>query len=218
MMITDISKARYNMIEQQIKPWNVFDVRVLSALETVPREQFMPSAYQDMALMDMNIPLPSGSHTFTPKEEARIAQALEIQATDTVLHIGAGCGYLTALLAELSQQVHAVELHEANHALASENLAKLTNVTLEKGCGLVCAQNKQYDVIVCTASVDQCPEQFFEGLNDQGRLFIVEGNAPDMKATVIHKHPVRGIQQQQILFETQCDRLNNLVPKSTFSL
>ena len=119
----NLDQARYNMIEQQIRPWEVLDQRVLDLLSTVPREDFVPKAYRNLAFADINIPLGDGQVMMSPKVEARILQGLNIQEDETVLEVGTGSGYVTALLANLAKQVISVDINPDMTRLASEKLA-----------------------------------------------------------------------------------------------
>ena len=133
----NLDQARLNMIEQQIRPWEVLDQRVLDLLNTVPREEFVPEAYRMLAYTDMSIPLGDGQVMMPPRVEARIVQALNLQEDETVLEIGTGSGYVTALLASLARQVISVDINPDMIRQASDKLAAhgITNVTLETGDG-----------------------------------------------------------------------------------
>lgn len=185
-MISNTELTRNNMIEQQIRPWDVLDMRVLDLLKKVKREQFVPAARQAMAFMDTEIPLGHGAFMWQPKMEARAVQALQIKGSDHVLEVGSGSGYLTALLSRLAAQVTSVEIVPELHAFAEKNLAAhhINNVTLELGDA---AQGwpGMYDVIVLTGSVPVLPDAFRSSLKPGGRLFAVVGDAPLMQAKLI---------------------------------
>lgn len=187
-MASNLEQTRSNMIEQQIRPWNVLDPRILELLKKVKREQFVPSSSQALALMDIEIPLGHGASMWTPMLEARVLQSLNLKSSDTVLEVGSGSGYLTALLARLSAKVTSVELVPELHALASKNLAAhhIGNVALVQGDA---AQGwpGQFDVIVLTGSVPVLPQAFQDSLKPGGRLFALVGEAPVMEALLITK-------------------------------
>lgn len=184
--MNNMEQARFNMVEQQIRPWDVLDGRVLDLLKKVRREHFAPSELQTMAFMDMDIPLGFGVAMWSPKLEARAAQALKLTPSDRVLEIGTGSGYLTALLANLAAHVTSVEIVPELSARAAHTLAShhIENVTLEVG-DAANGWNGNYDAIVLTGSVPVLPEAFQNALNIGGRLFAIVGDAPLMQAKVI---------------------------------
>jgi protein-L-isoaspartate(D-aspartate) O-methyltransferase len=187
----DIEQARFNMIEQQIRPWDVLNTDVLDVLKRVPREQFVPSEYQPLAFVDTQIRLPHGEVMMEPKLEARLIQDLELKATDKVLEIGTGSGYMTAVLATLANHVVSVELYKDLSNQAAERLSRMgiTNITLEAGdacSGWPSAGG--FDAIVLTGSVPEIPSAFIDALKDGGRLIAVVGSAPVMEAICVQKH------------------------------
>ena len=183
-----LEQARFNMIEQQIRTWYVLDTTVLDRLKRVRREDYVPEQSRALAFVDMEIPLGGGQVMLAPKMEARIVQDLNLKATDKVLEIGTGSGYLTALLASFVQHVDSVEIDPALKALAAANLARngVSNVTLSVGDGAH-GWNKGalYDVIVITGSLPVLPDAFKKQLNQGGRLFVILGEAPAMSATLL---------------------------------
>ena len=205
--------ARFNMIEQQIRTWEVLDPTVLQLLNDVPRENFVPEEYLGLAFADIEIPLDAniahGQTMLSPKLEGRILQALKVQKTHNVLHIGTGSGYFTALLASLAKHVISVEIEADLSAQAAKNLAKnnIQNVTLEVAdaiLGRPCdhsANMQFYDVIVYTGSSPVEPVGVRQQLNIGGVLFMVLGQAPAMQATVIQRVSKTGF-KQDVLFET----------------
>lgn len=203
--------ARFNMIEQQIRTWEVLDPVVLNLLALVPREAFVAEAYQGLVFADIELPIGHGQTMLSPKLEGRILQALNIQKTDKVLEIGTGCGYFTALLASLSAEVISVEINFELTQLAAKNLAqqKLTNVTLEVGDAAT-GWDKQapYNVIVYTGSLPIEPAGLRKNLVIGGNLFVVLGVAPVMQATLIRRVSEVGY-QQDVLFETCLPQLIN---------
>jgi len=184
----NLEQARFNMIEQQIRPWEVLDQRVLDLLSTVPREDFVPEAYRKLAFTDMNIPLGEGQVMMSPKVEARILQALNVQDDETVLEVGTGSGYVTALLANLAKQVFSVDINPEMTRQAGEKLAAhdITNVTLETGdAARGWDAHAPYDVIVVTGSLPLLPDAFKQALKVDGRLLAIVGDSPIMGVLLI---------------------------------
>jgi protein-L-isoaspartate(D-aspartate) O-methyltransferase len=183
----NIEQARFNMIEQQIRPWNVLDQDVLELLQVVKREQFVPEAYKNLAFVDTEIPLPGGEAMFTPKVEARIMQELQVKKHETVLEIGAGSGYMAALLAHKARHVVSVEISPELAELAKRNLAAagVANVAVEQGNGAQGWGNgSMYDVIVISGALELLPEAFLKQVKVGGRVFSIIGEAPVMTAQV----------------------------------
>lgn len=211
--------ARFNMIEQQIRTWEVLDPAVLQLLNDVPRENFVPVEHQGLAFADIEIPIGSelnaGQSMLSPKLEGRILQALNIKKTQTILHIGTGSGYFTALLASLARQVISLEVNKEISAQAAKNLAKnnIQNVTLLVADGVFGRPNDKqgyeyYDVIVYTGSSQVEPAGVRQQLNIGGIMFIVLGQAPVMQATLIQRVSETGY-KQDVLFETCIPELIN---------
>ncbi|MCL4316615.1 MAG: protein-L-isoaspartate O-methyltransferase [Gammaproteobacteria bacterium] len=214
----NLEQARFNMIEQQIRTWEVLDPRVLELLTRVPREQFAPAPYRGLAFADMNIPLGHGEVMMAPKVEARLIQALEVQAANTVLEIGTGSGYLTALLASLARHVHSVDIYPDFTAGAGATLAAqgIRNVTLETGDGANgWDRHAPYDVIAVTGSLPLFGAHFQEQLKVGGRLFMIVGQAPAMEALLITR---LGPQEwsRESLFETDIPPLVNAPKPQVF--
>jgi protein-L-isoaspartate(D-aspartate) O-methyltransferase len=204
MTAFDSERARFNMVEQQIRPWEVIDPRVLDVLQRVPREQFAPPAYRALAYADIEVPLGHGETMLAPKIEAKLLQALAIQPTDRVLEIGTGSGYLTACLAHLGGHVVTVDRHADFVAEAQARLAELGigNVELLTGDAFAAdLPGAPFDVIAVTGSVPVLPERFQALLNEGGRLFAVVGEPPAQEATLLTR--VRGeVYRREALFET----------------
>ncbi|MCB5188852.1 protein-L-isoaspartate O-methyltransferase [Methylobacillus caricis] len=218
-MHKDVEQARFNMIEQQIRPWEVLDGSVLDLLGKVPREAFVPEQYRGLAFADLEIPIGFGQTMLSPKMEGRILQALEIKPTDKVLEIGTGSGYLTALLATLAREVHSIEINAELSQSAQLRLAQqqLTNVTLHVGDGAMgWPSNGPYDVIVFTGSLPLLPEQIQQSLHVNGRLFAVIGEAPAMEATMIQRIGADTF-RRDILFETCLPELDNAAQPERFT-
>lgn len=215
--MNNMEQARFNMIEQQIRPWDVADPRVLGLLATLKREQFVPAGRQTLAFMDLEIPLGFGAFMWQPKLEARVLHELNIKSTERVLEVGTGSGYLTALLSRLAAQVASVEIVPELSAQAAHNLAAhdFDNVQLEvadasKGWGA-----SQYDVIVLTGSVPVLPKEFQQQLTTGGRLFAIVGDAPAMQAKVITRL-ANDVFESVTLFETNVLPLQNAIQPQRF--
>ena len=208
--------ARFNMIEQQIRTWEVLDPKVLTLLNDLPREKFVPSEYAGLAFADIEIPIGFGQTMLSPKLEGRILQALNVEKTNTVLHIGTGSGYFTALLARLAKQVVSLEIEAELSAVAAKHLADnhISNVVLkvtDANSGrltTVAGKKVLYDAIVYTASSPVEPVGMREQLNVGGVMFIVLGVAPVMRATLIQRVSDTGF-REDVLFETCIPELIN---------
>ncbi len=216
----NLDQARLNMIEQQIRPWEVLDQRVLDLLNTVPREEFVPEAYRMLAFTDMSIPLGDGQVMMPPRVEARIVQALNLQEDETVLEIGTGSGYVTALLASLARQVISVDINPDMIRQASDKLAAhgITNVTLETGDGARgWNAHAPYDVIVVTGSLPILPATFKQALKVGGRLLAIVGDSPAMEVLLITR--IGEMEwAEEALFETDLPALINAPQPERFSL
>ena len=187
-MSLDFEVARFNMVEQQIRPWDVLDARVLHACTEVPRELFVPAAYRNLAFTDTSIAIGHDQHMMQPKVEARLLQALAVQPTDRILEIGTGSGYLTALLATLGAHVTSIEYYEDLAQGAKENLrhAGIGNIKLHVGDALDGWPTAEpYDVIAVTGSCPARRVAIEQQLGIGGRLFMVLGQAPVMEATLV---------------------------------
>lgn len=184
----NIEQARFNMIEQQIRPWNVLDEDVLALLHVVKREQFVPKAYENLAFADVEIPLPGGETMFNPKVEARIVQEIAVKKHENVLEIGTGSGYMAALLAHKARHVTTVEIQPESVTLARENLAKagVGNVSVEEGNGAQgWSTGTEYDVIVVSGGLPVLPEALVKQLKVGGRMIAILGEAPAMSCQLI---------------------------------
>ncbi len=202
--MTDQATARFNMIEQQIRTWEVLDPRVLTTLSNTPREAFVPEAYRGLAFADIEIPLAHTQLMLSPKIEGRFLQALQLQAKDKVLLVGAGSGYLAALMAQNCAQVTALEIFPALCAMATENLTRqgIQNVQVIEADGHDGYESQApYDAIVFTASSPVEPENVRRQLSIGGRMLIVLGQAPVMQATLIQRLAEHSY-KQDVLFET----------------
>jgi protein-L-isoaspartate(D-aspartate) O-methyltransferase len=214
----DMERARYNMVEQQIRPWDVHDEAVLDALFKLRRENFVPEAYRKLALADLQLPIGHGEVMLEPKLEARILQLLDVEPGERVLEVGTGSGYLTALLARFAHHVYSVEIvpelaEAAAHRLQSRGIR---NVTLEVGdAAQGWERHAPYDVIVLTGSLPALPESFQNSLKIGGRLFAVVGDAPAMRAERITRVAPDAFRRED-LFETCIPPLRNAQQPARF--
>ncbi len=181
-------QARFNMIEQQIRPWDVIDSNVLTLLAEVKREDFVPAIYKSLAFADMEIPLGHNQHMLSPKVEARMLQDANIQSGDRVLEIGTGSGYMAALLAHQASQVLTFEIYPALVSLAKNNIAKadIQNIEIRQSDGAFGAsEDGPFDVIILSGSVSEVPKDLMNQLSIGGRLVAITGSEPIMRATLI---------------------------------
>ena len=214
----DLERARFNMIEQQIRTWEVLDQRVLDILFQVHREEFVPPAYRALAFFDMEIPLGHGEKMLQPKLEARMVQSLGLTPNDRVLEVGTGSGYMSALLAALSGHVYSVDIVPEFTREASARLAAhaVHNVTLETGdAARGWDKHAPYDAIVLTGSVPLLPPAFVASLKPGGRLLAVVGEAPAMEAQLITSVG-GGAASATTLFETVIAPLRNALQPQRF--
>jgi protein-L-isoaspartate(D-aspartate) O-methyltransferase len=218
-MSMDVERARFNMVEQQIRPWDVLDTKVLDLLHKVKREDYVPAAYKALAFADLEIPIGLGEKMLSPKLEARILQELTINPADRILEVGTGSGYMTALLASQGAHVYSVDILDACVKVGGSRLAQhgIHNVTLEQG-DAACGWDKHgpYDVIVLTGSVPVLSLSFQQSLAAGGRLFVVVGEVPAMDARLI-TCSAPGAYSTASLFETCVPALRNAPPRAQFS-
>ena len=187
-MQSHLEQCRYNMVEQQVRPWDVLDDKVLNTLEQIARDQYVPSQYIALAYADTAIPLNDTQFMMHPIIEGRLLQLLDIQPEDNILEIGTGSGYLTACLAHLGCHVDSVEIDEQLAKKSAQTLLEqgIFNISLSCANGLELPDAKQqYDVIVISGSVAKIPGEFKKALTINGRLFVVEGEEPVMHAHLI---------------------------------
>ncbi len=215
----NIEQARHNMIEQQIRPWDVLDQRVLDRILHTPREDFVPTTYRGAAFTDMMLPIGHGEVMMEPKLEARMLQALAIQPGDKVLEVGTGSGYVTALLAGMAAQVDSVEIDAELHKQAKTLLARhgIENVALEQGDAAGgWGAHQPYNVIAITGSLPALPQSFKESMQIGGRLFAVIGSEPVMEAVLVTRLNANEW-REEILFETLLPPLRNTSQEKVFS-
>jgi protein-L-isoaspartate(D-aspartate) O-methyltransferase len=213
----DIEQARFNMVEQQIRTWAVLDQNVLDLLFAIRREEFVPPAYRMLAFADLEIPLRPGAGMWSPKMEARVLQELEIQSGESVLEIGTGSGYFTALLSGMGARVTSVEIDPDLAAVAKGKLglASAGSIELGVGDGALGWGSATYDAIVLTGSTPLLPDRFVEQLNPGGRVFAVVGEAPAMAARLL-RWVAPGALSTRTLFETVLAPLTNAAVAAQF--
>ena len=213
-------KARFNMIEQQIRPWNVTNPRVLETLALVRRERFVPQTWRKLAFADFEIPIGQGQRMWAPRIEARVLQALALKGSESVLEIGTGTGYTAALLAAHAEWVRSLEIDPLLARLANENLERngVFNVIVSEQDGSQGWQARApYDVILAGGAVRSIPQPWLDQLKEGGRLFAFIGEAPLMRATLITRL-ADGSLQQKGLFETGMDSLCIAGDRKEFAL
>ncbi|RDI96986.1 protein-L-isoaspartate O-methyltransferase [Dyella solisilvae] len=217
-MAMNFEQARLNMVENQVRPWEVLDARVLDVLGSVRREDFVATEHRKLAFADLCLPLGHGEVMMKPVVEGRVLQALELTPTDQVLEIGTGSGFLTACLARLSAGVTSVDIHADFIATAGERLAKagIANVKLETGEAVAGWQpNGLFDAIVVSGAVYQIPQRFLSWLKPGGRLLVVRGESP-VQQVLLLTHEGNGRFREEALFETDLPYLQHAEPPRRF--
>ena len=218
MTLHNVEQARFNMIEQQIRPWDVADSAVLELLAVVKREDFVPASYKAMAFADMAIPLPGQQLMLAPRQQARLLQDAAVQATDKVLEIGTGSGFTTALLAKQAQRVISLEIHPELADLARANLQRAGIHNAEVRCAdgaQGAAADAPFDVILLGGSVSEVPPALLKQLKVGGRLVAIVGNEPIMHATVITRTSETNFQSAE-KWDDNAPRLQNFAQPSGF--
>ena len=213
----NVAQARFNMIEQQIRPWEVLDPRVLEVLAQVPREDFVPEQYRNLAFCDVRIPLGHHQEMMNPNLEGRLLQALAITPEDRILEVGTGSGFVTACLARLGFSVLSVDIIPEFVEAAAEKLRRhgIHNVTLATGDAAYDWGTQLYDVIAITGGVLEVAQSWQDRLAIGGRLFVISGQAPIMEALLVTRTGEHTWQTES-LFETDAPLLQNLVIKPEF--
>ena len=217
-MPIDFQQARYAMVEQQVRPWDVLDPRVLDTLMRVPREDFVPPRHRKLAFADLSLPLEHGEAMMKPVLEGRMMQALALEPADEVLEIGTGSGFVTACLARLARAVTSIDIHADFIDTARQRLAQagVGNARLEVADALQWQPGRQFDAIAVTAACATVPAIFAEWLKPGGRLFVIRGYSPVQEAVRI----VRNGDDLQVesLFETDVPYLHGAAPVPQFTL
>jgi protein-L-isoaspartate(D-aspartate) O-methyltransferase len=216
----DLQRARRNMVENQVRTWEVLDARVLETLAELPRESFVPPAYRALAYADLTLPIAHGETMMKPIVEGRVLQSLDLKPNDDVLEIGTGSGYFTACLAELAHRVVSVERHADLSALASERLrdAGTGNAEFVHADALRdFTPSQMFDAVAVTGAVAVVPQSFRDWLKPGGRMFVVVGVEPAMRALLLRREG-DGTLSEERLFETELPYLAGAEPMQRFSL
>jgi protein-L-isoaspartate(D-aspartate) O-methyltransferase len=217
-MSLNIELARHNMVEQQVRPWEVLDSRVLEALTAVRREDFVPAGYRNLAFADLGLPLTHGEFMMKPVVEGRVLQSVAPARTESVLEIGTGSGFLTACLARLAASVHSIEQHAdlADAARGRLQAARVANATVETAEAVNAFTPKQtYDVVVVTGAVFALPQRWRDWVRPGGRLFAIVGESPVQRAVLLTRGETW---REDGLFETDLPYLANAAPPRRFVL
>lgn len=215
-MTIDYSHARELMVEQQIRPWDVLEIRVLDVLARLPREAFVAESHKALAYADIELPLGFGQKMMKPVIEGRTLQALDLQPGEEVLEIGTGSGYLSACMGELAREVLSLEIQPELAATARARLDAAglgNNVRIETADALHWETERRFDAICVTAAVDTIPSRFTQWLRPGGRLFVIRGQSPVMEAAL-----VKADGTTESLFETDIDYLRGAAPAPQFQL
>jgi protein-L-isoaspartate(D-aspartate) O-methyltransferase len=215
-MTIDYAKARETMVEQQVRPWDVLDVRVLDVLAELPRDAFVPAQHRSLAYADIGLPIGHGESMMKPVLEGRMLQALALQPGDDVLEIGTGSGFISACLGRLARDVLSLEIHadlaEAARARLREH--DINNVRVDIADALAWDTDRRFDAVCVTGAVADIPPQFAQWLRPGGRMFIVQGVSPVMDALVLHQD-VNGLRTESLL-ETDLAYLVGAAPAPAF--
>jgi protein-L-isoaspartate(D-aspartate) O-methyltransferase len=217
LVLMNSAALRNQMVEQQVRTWDVFDEQILDTMRDVQRELFAPATYRDVACADDFIPLPANQHMLPPKIHGKILDALALQPADVALEVGAGSGYLTACMAKLCSRVRSLEIFPELTQLANANLraAAINNAAVETFDATKLDEQAKYDAIAVTGSLPLYDERFQQALKIGGRLFVVVGTGPVMEAWKVQRVGEREWQRES-LFETQIDPLVNAARASAF--
>ncbi len=210
--------AQYNMVEQQVRPWDVLEAQVLEVIASLPRDAFAPEAYRNVAYADLEIPLGEDARMLKPLIEGRMLQSLALREGDRVLEVGTGSGYFTACLAQLAEHVVSVEIDAALSEQAAKNLAAqgINNITLRQGnAAQGWPDDGPYDAIAVTGAIPGHSEEFLTELKIGGRLFVVTGDAPLMEAKLITRLSENEWRHEN-LFETEIPPLREAAPTAQF--
>ena len=214
----NIEFARRQMVEQQVRTWDVLDASILDVLSDVPREQFVAAGYESLAFAETELPIGHGQHMMTPNVEGRLLQALDIDASESVLEIGTGSGFVTACLAKLGSSVCSIDIYDDFLESAAANLADcgISNFELQNMDATQAMPDGQFDVIAVTGSIEVFDPRFVMALTPGGRLFVVVGNSPSMDALLIERSGDNDWRTSR-LFETDLPPLVNAALPPQFS-
>ena len=216
-MTIDYAKARETMVEQQVRPWDVFQPRILDTIARLPRERFVAESHRALAYADVALPIGHGESMMKPVLEGRTLQALSLEAGEDVLEIGTGSGYLTACLGNLAREVVSLEIHPELAAAARARLDATglgSNIRIDTADALAWDTDRRFDVVCVTGAVAVVPARFLQWLRPGGRLFVVRGVSPVMEA-VLHVNDVNGPRIES-LFETDLPYLVGAAPAPQF--
>ncbi|HEX6613754.1 MAG TPA: protein-L-isoaspartate O-methyltransferase [Rhodanobacteraceae bacterium] len=216
----DLTRARRNMVENQVRPWEVLDARVLEVLTELPRESFVLPAWQALAYADLALPIAHDEKMMKPIVEGRLLQALDLRPDDEVLEIGTGSGYLTACMAKLGKGVVSVERHAdfVETARARLSNAGIANIELVNADALRDFDpGRTFDAIAVTGAVAEVPQRFRDWLKVGGRMFVVVGTEPAMRALLLRRETDGGFSEER-LFETDLPYLAGAEPVREFNL
>ncbi|ALN89840.1 methyltransferase domain protein [Lysobacter gummosus] len=220
MITIDYAKSRELMVEQQVRPWDVLDPRVLDVLAQLPREAFVAEAHRNLAYTDLSLPLAHGEFMMKPVMEGRTLQSLAVDPTDDVLEIGTGSGYLTACLGRLAREVVSLEIHPDLAATARERLAaqSVINAQVIEADALNYSTDRRFNAICVTGAVSQIPPQWLQWLQPGGRLFVVRGRSPAMEGVLLTGGERNEVNASRIqsLFETDLPYLQGAAPAPAF--
>lgn len=216
MSTMDYAKARELMVEQQIRPWDVLEPRVLDVLSALPREAFVQSAHQTLAYTDVALPRADGGFLLKPVVEGRVLQAVNAQATEDVLLVGSGGGYLAACLGQLAREVVVLEPQADAVAGIRDVLAaqRIGNVRVEHADPMTWGDGRRFNAVCVTGAVDAIPSHFLQWLQPDGRMFVVRGRSPAMEAVLLHNEV--NAPRIQSLFETDIPYLPGAAPAPAF--
>jgi len=219
-MPIDFEQARHTMIEQQVRPWDVLDPRVLETLSMVRREDFVPPRHRKLAFADLALPLEHGETMWKPTLEGRLLQALEIAPEHEVLEIGTGSGFISACLAHLARAVHSIDIHTdfVDRARARLNGLGLACARFEVADALSFAPNREFDAVAVTGAVAELPVRFRDWLRPGGRLFVIEGVSPVQEAVLYTRLADGAGWRRESLFETDVPYLRGAAPAPRFVL
>jgi len=217
-MAVDFEQARFAMVEQQVRPWEVLDFRVLGAIGKIKREEFAPPKYRKVAYADLSLPLEHGEFMLKPVIEGRLLQALDLAPEHSVLEIGTGSGYLTACLATLARAVTSIDIHAdfVDRARARLQAAGYTNVSLQQADAFEFVPGRQFDAVAISGAVAEVPQRFLDWVRLGGCLFVIRGASPAQEA-------VRYVRAEhgwaiESLFETDVPYLHGAEPVQRFAL